>query len=445
MSIRSTLADWLRPRAEEPPAPLVPSQATYAELERLASAGLLGQLGSVYSIQVGGGVVVPYAHPTLLRCITLISSVAAQLVTGGGLSVEDKRTGRRVPYSARSRAGRALDLLTGSPDGLETAYAWIESVMTDLLTSSNYVVRIVRGPGGLPQRLVRQDIATVRVRMTEGGDLVYRSRDWISPVGGLEMYSSYEIAHGVWGGLRLSQGEDWGWEDTSRFMATPLLALLRPALGVGLAGERYVRDFFEGGAAQTPFVVSFNTEITPAQRTELDTYLRNRKGRFPLILGGTKGGEAPNVTQTQTAPQRRDTLDLRRHQDEEVSRAYGMPSPLVGSQTSTWGAGIAELGRLGWRFGFRQHIDRLLSGLERGMLDRGQMFRVDSTDIVRGNPEQVAGAAALLTGGPNSHPIISVPEARRMVGMPRDVDGELAPPMGGSGEGEGTGEGAGLV
>ena len=135
-----------------------------------------------------------------------------------------------------------------------------------------------------------------------------------------------------------------------------------------------------------------------------------------------------NVIPLNPNPQRKENADLRAQQIEETARVYGVPPPLVGQSVTSWGSGIAELGRFGWRFGFRQHLDRYLAGLERRLLLPGHCFRVNPIDLTRGSPEAIAGAIQSALGSPNSVGYISVEEAREMWGMPIVVKGRIPKP-----------------
>ena len=108
----------------------------------------------------------------------------------------------------------------------------------------------------------------------------------------------------------------------------------------------------------------------------------------------------------------------------EVARLYGVPAPLVGQAASTWGSGIAELGRFAYRFGLQQHLDRFLAALSQRLLDRGYLFEIDPISIVRADPAALQAFLASALGGPNNPPWMTVPEARRWSGLPREPDGE---------------------
>ena len=399
------------------PVAIVPSKATYAQLDEALRSGADPLLGDLFYIGVGSARV-PYNYPVLMRCVTLCAAVIAQLVTGGGLSVVDKRTGSRVATPARSRELRALDLFLDTPDGHQAPYPWVEATAADMLTSSSCLVRLERANGGLVQRMHRQSLsgATINAGSTPLRPVI-RSCDW----GSMEYrdLASYDFVHSYWGSLR-SLGGSGNSDIVDTYFPIPVLRLLRPAISVGQEGEQYVRDWFQGGAAQAPFVLTFKREIQKDTRRELYEFLRSAKGRTPLPLGGD-----PMVTPLQGRPQNQDTAALRTMQFEEIARVYGLPPPLIGMQVTSWGAGIAELGRFGWRFGIRQHLDRYLAGFARMLLSPGQAFRVDPTDLVRGDPASLGGFIGMALGGPNNPGIISVKEARGMAGFPADIDGDI--------------------
>ena len=429
MSVRSKIAEWIAPQAAaDRPTSLVPSEASYAELEALLASGLLSPgLSGVFDVSVAGGVAVPFQHPTLVRCLTLISGVSAQLVTGGGLSVVDRAT-----RSAAAPPEGVMELLSVSPDGETPASVFVEQTMHDLLTTSNMLVRIERGVNGVPRKLIRQSMVDADVVVTRNGK-VYRTRDWDGR-SSVRDNSGYDMIHSMVGSLRPATSHGGGvYSGSWEYLATPLLTLLRPALEVGVLGEQFVRDFFKGGANSAPFVVLYEASLEKEKRAELQAYLASRKGRDPLIMGGT-GAAPPTVVPMHPAPQRRDTLDLRQHQDREVARVYGLPGPLVGVDTSTWGAGIAALGKLGYRFGIKQWIDRWLAGMERALLPDGLAFRIDPTDVTRDDLSETSAAVATLIGGSQNPAVISREEARHLLGLSREVDGELVEYNPGNGE-----------
>ena len=399
---------------------LVPSSANVAQLEEMLQMGLLsgGSVSGIFAVKVGGSLVVPYSYPILTRCISLISALIAQLVTCGGLSVVDKQTGKRVPITSGQKAGRAIELLTSSPDGRLTAYQWVESTAADLLTMSNFIVRLERDSSGMVTAMYRQAMSDIRIEETKS-DIVYVCRDWNGDIGTAQYLPRYDVAHSYWASMNLISNES----ADRRYLATPILQLLRSSLEVGLAGEKYVKDWFKGGAGQAPYAIIAKAKIADDGRKLLEDLINRRTDRTPLVLG-----QDTTVVPLNNIPQRKETADLRVFQMEEIARVYGLPPPLVGQNVTSWGAGIAELGRFGWRFGVRQHIDRYLSGLEQRLLEPGHAFRVNPLDITRGSPEQLGEFIAKALGSPNSAGYMTIEEAREMVGLPVDINGTIPEP-----------------
>ena len=400
---------------------LVDSKATVAQLEEAQRLGLLSTNGiSGYHIRVGGNVVVPYNYPILIRCITLIAATIAQLVTGGGMVILDKKTGRRVPVKNGTKAMKAMELLYESPDGFMTSYQWVEATASDLLTSSNMVARLERDGANNVVRMHRQAISDLSIEETKDS-ILYVSRDWNDPIGKQRHLPPFDVVHSLWNSLQMSVNNQA--DIQSRYMATPVLQLMRNTIQIGLEGDEYIRDFFRGGASQTPFAVTAKKKISDDTRELLKKLFSAAWGRKPIVLG-----DDMNVIPLNPNPQRKESADLRWQQVEETARVYGLPPPLVGQNVTSWGSGIAELGRFGWRFGIRQHLDRYLSGLERRLLLPGHCFRVNPIDLTRGSPEAIAGAIQLALGSPNSVGYISRQEAREMWGLPEDVKGSIPKP-----------------
>ena len=87
------------PWQREPVVDVVPSQANIAQLDELAQRGLLSSdLAGLFSLSVGG-TTVSYGYTPLLRCVSLCASIIAQLVTGGGLSIQLTRSTTRPPVN----------------------------------------------------------------------------------------------------------------------------------------------------------------------------------------------------------------------------------------------------------------------------------------------------------------------------------------------------------
>ena len=391
----------------------VPSQATLAQLEQYAmEGGSFDQSGFGLGV---GSTVLPWRSPVLIRCVSLLSALVAQLVTRGGLRVVDVATGRQASMRTSSRPGRAMELLTQSPDGVQHAYGFVESCMSDLLLHGNALMRIASG-GSLPSSLHRQAISDMGTTVASNGDFVYHTRDWQDPAGTARPVPRQSMVHAYWGSLMPSSGT--GYRGRS-FLALPPVRLLYRAIRAGFEGEGYVLEYFVSGAGMAPYAITYPGAMNEDQKLEASDRFYRRKGRRPVVLG-----KNAKVVPLRGEPQGAGTLSLREFQIMEVARLYGVPAPLVGQAASTWGSGIAELGRFAYRFGLQQHLDRFLAALSQRLLDRGYLFEIDPISIVRADPAALQAFLASALGGPNNPPWMTVQEARRWSGLPREPDGE---------------------
>lgn len=392
----------------------VPANINYSQLNEIARNGGQHALEALFDIQIGL-VRVPFRCPILTRCVTLLSSIIAQLVTKGSLRIVDKSTGNNV---SNQRNDDILKLLHSSPDGVLPAYNWIESTASDLLTDSNCVIRVEREFDGTPVRLFRQSLSDITVEQSDyDGSYVYESRDWGEFQGIYRKIGIRNIIHSRWGSLLSPNqaGSKMG------LFAESLLHLLKPTLAIADAGEEYIKKFFVYNAGSAPFVILQGQPIHSEQRAEFDEFLETRKARQPFYMGGL--GSDYQVIALNSTPQDDSIKNLREYQISEIARVYGIPSPLVGIQITSWGSGIEQLGRFAWRFGIQQMIDRYLSGFEKTLLEPGQGFMVDALDLVRGSTAEIVPLLQL------NRECLTQREKRLFIGVPPEPDGEIIQPV----------------
>ena len=121
--------------------------------DRLASQALsTGDIPINLSRSLGATRNSAVAYIALSRCVTLISGVAASLVCGGNLRVED-RDGMRID---NRRIRSIMDTLTWTPDRGRTAgHSFIEDVMADYCLDGNSLLVPKFGMNGMLTRLER--------------------------------------------------------------------------------------------------------------------------------------------------------------------------------------------------------------------------------------------------------------------------------------------------
>ena len=381
------------------PDRFVPAAVSWSQILDYAAGAGDDWPFDLYSAGVGGGgTAVRYA--ALFRVLTLISGTVAQLVCApGSLRVID-RDGRRV-----RRFDRVADLLAVSPDGGNTPSSHlIEDAVSDyLIRGTSYIVarRGFMGEKSL-ERMLSGD-HTVYYGREGGAMLRLRRLD-----GTTEAVARRDVAVVRW--PRLIAGD--------RIEGASPLTAIRPALDIGIQGDRYIREWFRSGA-KSRLHLDYDPEIArvSAQRDEIrksvELYTMSRT-RQPLV---TFGGTSAAITDT---PQDRAASVLREFQVREIGRVYGVPAPLIGEQVTEWGKGIEQLARLYWRFGARTHLDRLLLPLSHLLLPPGHFLACDHHELIAGDTEALKGLLIALQGDSQRDPIATREELRRLAGLPRE-------------------------
>ena len=400
--------------------PLVPAGTTIGQiLDYVGGSGDNWPL-DFYSFGLGVSRNSAVTYASLFRTVTLVAGVVSQLIAGGNLSVVDpdgrRRTGRRVD--------RVLEMLTWSPDGGDTpAATMIEDALLDYLLDGNaLLVPSFDAQGYVTgmRRMLPWDSDITRGR---DGGVMYRVTPVDSQGSVTEYHASRDVLHVRWGRtLRYGRSRS----TREGFAIAPVVAM-RPALSIGLHGDRYIQSWFQRGAqAKMHFNYDFpeGTKVpTPEQMTELIGEIhRQAASQQPIV---TSNAKSATISDT---PQDREAGNLRTHQAQEVAAAFGVPAPLVGMMVTEWGEGIEALARMFYKFGAKQHLEHFLRPFQTRLLTPGDRFNVDLTDLLRGNPEETAKLIMALQGDAQRTPVATMAELRRIGGLTTDPIGEFAAP-----------------
>ena len=424
--------DWLpwrsAPKAELAAEPdesgyYVPADTTFSQiLDYVSGTGDVDVLGDL-ALSSGGGAL---SYTALHRAITVLTGMIARTIVDT-LRVVDQ-DGNSV---SGPRAEVALRLMRQSPDGMCAAYTWHEDALSDLLTDGNVLAVVRRDMRDRPRGLERALPWGSYVVRERQGSWVYHLRLADTVEGAVIPVAVQNVVHGRFGRIRRS-GSSQG--STRQLFATPPVQVYRRAARTGIAADRHVLRYFSQGGSQAANVgVIFDAQAPkPAQAKELRKWFRGyRNSRDPLIVPfpGAKLVSLNQPAQSEAEGK------LREFQIRDVTRIYGVPAPVLGEMVTSWGQGIAELARMTWRFGARQHADRYLEALGYRLLRPGDRFALDPSEFTRPDPGQLA---TLIDGMLGGTPYGTPEEARRLVGMPRDPDGEVpARREGGTGPGGG--------
>jgi len=380
----------------------------------------------------------------MLRAVTLISATLAQLITGGGLMVvgpDGKRKDTR-------RVRRTLELLSSSVDDGQTAsYSFFEDAIADYCLDGNAILEPFFDGDGTLMSLRRMSPWDSEAHYTRDGEMVYRLTtidDTIKTV----WRSSRDVIHARFPRL---QRYSYSARSTRRGFAPQPITLLKPALGITLQGDQYVLTWFDRGSKSK---IHFN--LNPEMGDEILND-DQRRDLIRSVLEQTRTGK-PVITEGMTShriddtPQDRQAGILREFQVQEIGRAYGIPAPLLGVDITQWGSGIEVLSKLFYRFGAKDHLMRFLAPLSLRLLRRGERFKPNEVELLRGDSEQISELIRAIGGNAQTPPVATREEQREIVGLPVDPMGEYVsiaevestPADGSGGEGDGeSGEGDG--
>ena len=396
---------------------LVPAGTTISQiLDYVSGSGDLWPLDLYRAgLPLTRDIAVSYA--TLNRCVTVISGAIAQLIAGGHVYVVDG-TGRR---RMSRRAERVVEVLRTSADGGEMqASSFIEDAVADYLLDGNALIVASWSSDGRLEKLRRYSPWDADVFYSEAGEAMYR----LTPADGMHRVSEYHSARDLIH-VRWPRMLRYGNTRNTRvgFAMAPVIAM-RPALEIGLQGDRYIRDWFRRGAQSNlhidyPLLPDEKAHSTE-QRKDLREAIRKQLAtRAPLVTFGAKS------TSIDDTPQDSSALALREYQVQEVGRYYGVPAPLLGVQVTDWGSGIEQLGKLFWRFGLQQHLFRFLAPLALRLLRSGDRFHVDTTELLRGDSESIRSLVMALQGDAQRPPVATRDELRHIAGLTVDPVGEF--------------------
>ena len=414
---------WFSRIFAEPESPqhqgeAIPSDLTVGQLlDAIGSGGGGVDLFDNYSVGLGGLRDIrnaSLAFPTYFRVISLCSGVIAQLLSGGSLRIR----GRDGELVKTDKARRILDLFEHSPDGVTPAHNWIEDWAIDLLVEGNALCEVVKGYRGAVIGLKRLSVWDANTVAASDGTTVYRARE----IGARYTNDFQEIAemnvmHSRWGRAARHSAS----QSANRWNFAPApVRLMRTSLEVGLAGDKAIMEWFQGQKANVG--IAFKGRLTPEQYKQVQSQIvASTDRRRPLLVGADA-----TFTNLQNNAADKDQAALREFQVSDVARIYGVPGPIVGQAVTQWGQGIETLSKLFWKFGVRQHMNRLMAAAKKSLLQPGQRFEVDPTELLRGDIADIATLITAVSGDAQRDQVATTEEMRNWMGLPGSPEsGEL--------------------
>ena len=386
---------------------------------------------SLYNLYgVGTGLRDQAVHfAVFFRVVNLLSSMIAQLITSGSLRIVNAEG----EIDEGSNTKMLLDLLQNSPDGETPAFSFFEDLAVDYLIDGNSLLSINRA-GNKVSSLRRLEGPSSQIDYTSENRIVYKAHDAYATdktEGDYLTFADMDVIHARWPLLTNINAVG----HRSRF-ASPPVGLMRPALSIGLESDKYILDWYKTDSPKSNVGISIQKGISPKQLEEFYTqFERAAKSRAPLLFG--EGARFTNLNNSSSGSSTQAVQ--REFQVGEICRIYGVPGPLVNQQVTSWGSGIEQLSKLFYRFGLRQHTERLLSPMKMKLLPRGYRFTLNEIDILRGDTAGIAAMLGALKGDAQTPEIATIEERRHIAGLPLKPEyGELQPlpQRYGGGEGE---------
>lgn len=321
-------------------------------------------------------------NPTMFRAVSLISYAIGMLP----LQLIDDTTKQKVSDHSAYR------LLHREPNNYQTAFDYKSLMQARALVHGDSYARIIRSRDlrtgrAKVVRTVPFDVGTIEPVLTPDWNVLYR---YSAPTGGVQMLPASDVFH-----LRgLSMNGLTG---------LSMVKQARDAIGLALAQELAAGRLFKngamiGGALKSPGPLS-DTAFDRLQKSIAEREGADNAGKTLLLEEGlewTGFGQTPRDSQM---------IELRRFQVEEISRASGVPRPLLMMDDTSWGSGISELGRFFVTYALNPWFTAWEQAAERSFLaeeEKGQLsFKFNAGALLRGSMKDQAEwfSKALGSGG----------------------------------------------
>ena len=258
--------------------------------------------------------------------------------------------------------------------------------------------------------LVPLDPDRTEVKQLDDWSVVY---DYQPKNGGRIRYSSRDILH-----LRGLSLDGISGLSTVKQAAEPIALALAAQLA---AGRMFKNGSFVGGALTHPGKLS-----DPAFERLKDS-LAEKEGAENagknLILEEGMKYEAYSSTARDAQ-----LIEIRKMQIEEIGRATGVPRPLLMMDDTSWGSGIAELGRFFVQFALNPWFEAWQQACERTLLSDAEAdaltIKFNAGALLRGSVKDQGDFFAKALGAGGQAAFMTQNEVRDMLDMPRIEGGD---------------------
>lgn len=252
---------------------------------------------------------------------------------------------------------------------------------------------------------------------TNGAELVYAIlRDTRIPDTGpsFDVYAQDDILHVAgfgFDGLR---------------SVSPLRYHLKMAGAVALATQNYAANFFSNSARPDMAITTdqeINAETARGIREAWNrTYQGTENAHNVAVLG--KGAKLQQITMSAEDAQ---LIATRQFQIEEIARAYGVPPHMIGhtEKTTSWGAGVTEMGAGFVRFTLRQHLNKFQNEINRKFFRTATRFaEFDTFELERADMKSLFEGFRVALGRAGEPGFMTTDEVRLKLNLKRTNGGD---------------------
>lgn len=343
-------------------------------------------------------------NTTVLRCVALLSFSVGQLP----LHLREKETKLVV------REHPLFRVLHRRPNGWQTAFEFRSYMQQCALGAvgsghrGDAFARIVRSRGRVIGLIpFHPDRITPRQRTDLELEYVFQ------PNGGAQqVLPQSEVFH-----LRFGLSEDG-------VTGLSLVKQAAEAIGLALQTERAAARLFKNGNI-TGGVLEHPDRLSPESYDRLQTSLADRAGaenahRDMILEEGMKYAKASQTGRDSQA------IENRKHQIEDIARAFGVPRPLLGVDETSWGSGIDVLGQFFVRYGLNPWFDAWQQAIERDLLSEKEAgaleAKFNANALLHGALKDQAEFFARGLGAGGHQPWLHPDEPREWLDMPSRND-----------------------
>ena len=343
-------------------------------------------------------------NTTVLRCVSLLSFAIGQLP----LHLQNKATKQKATNHPLYR------LLHRKPNAWMNSFEFRSLMQQRALQYGGAFALKVRSGNRIIQ-LVPMANARTTVRQRDDWTLEY---EFQRPNGGKIVYQQRDVFH-----IRYGLSEDG-------ITGLSLVKMAGEAIGLAQQTEKAAARLFRngmivGGALKHP------GQLSPEAYDRLKASMDDSQGaeeahRWKILEEGMDMVPAGSSGRDSQA------LEQRKHQIEDIARAFGVPRPLLGMDDTSWGSGIDVLGQLFVRYGLNPWFEAWQQAVERDLLTEAEAddyeVKFNAGALLRGSMKDQAEFFAKALGSGGHAPWMHQDEVRELQDLPARDD--LAQAMG---------------